>query len=61
MKELTIAQKVRGLKIGKSFTVSTEQDRQRVCRVAKSLKDAGVISFSIVTKRDGDMFKVAAI
>lgn len=60
-KDLTLAQKVRGLKAGKPFTVPTEKERQQVCRIAKSLKDAGVIEFDVVTKRDGDVFKVAAI
>jgi hypothetical protein len=60
-KDLSLAQKVRSLKVASSFTVATEKERQQVCRVAKSLKDAGVIEFDVVTKRDGDIFKVAAI
>lgn len=60
-KELTLAQKVRNIKIGEPFTVATEKDRQRVLRVAKSLKDAGFIDFDIVTKRCEEGFKVAAI
>ena len=60
-KELSIARQVRGLKIGQPFTVKTDKERQKVCRIAKALKDAGVITFDVVTKRDGDLFKVAAI
>ena len=60
-KELSLAQRIRALKIGQQFTVATEKERQQASRVAKSLKDAGVIQFDVVTKRDGEVFKVAAI
>ena len=61
-KQLSIAQKIRGLKLGKSFTVKTKPEREAACRVAKSLRDAGVIEFEIVTKlQDDGCFKVAAI
>jgi len=61
--ELTLAQKVRELQVGRHFIVKTNKDRQAACRVAKSLRDAGVIEFEVVTKRiDGTKnFKVAAI
>lgn len=59
--DLNLAQRIRGLKAGKPFTVPTEKDRQSVCRIAKSLKDAGVIEFDVVTRKEGDAFKVAAI
>ena len=60
-KQLNLAQRVRVLKIGQHFHVSTEKERQEVCKVAKSLRDAGVIEFNVVTKADGERFKVAAI
>jgi hypothetical protein len=60
-KRLAIAQRVRALKVGQSFVVSTEKERQQVCRIAKSLRDAGVIEFDVVTKSDNGKFKVAAI
>lgn len=61
MKEISIAQKVRGLKIGRHFYVKTITDRQKVLRVAKALKDSGVITFSVVTREDNEGFKVGAI
>ncbi len=60
-KEMNIAMRVKALKTGKFFMVATEKQRQEVCRAAKLLKDAGVIEFDVVTKREGDAFKVAAI
>ncbi len=61
-KQLSIAAKIRNLAIGKSFTVATESDRQAACRAAKSLRDAGVIQFQVVTSaQDKGGFKVAAI
>ena len=41
--------------------VKTDQERQSVCRIAKTLKDSGAIEFDVVTKKDGSEFKVAAI
>ena len=61
-KEIAIAMKVKRLKIGSHFLVTTESDRQKALRVAKSLKDAGVIGFDVVTKSDENgQFKIAAI
>jgi hypothetical protein len=61
-KTLSLARKIRALQIGKPFTVSTEKDRQMVCRVAKALRDAGVIEFMVVTKRmKSGLWKVAVI
>lgn len=60
-RDLNLAQKVKGLKIGQHFMVATEKERQAASRIAKSLRDAGVIEFSVVTKQEGDQFKVAAI
>jgi len=62
-KELNLASKVRNLKPGQSFFVADDKERQSVCRIAKNLRDAGVIEFDVVTKwsEDGQNFKVAAI
>ena len=60
-KTLNLAAKVRALKIGQHFIVKTEKERQAASRAAKSLRDAGVIDFDVVTKADGETFKVAAI
>jgi hypothetical protein len=59
--QLSIAQRIKSLKPGKSFTVKTEPERQEACRLAKALKDMEYITFSIVTKKEGNLFKVAAI
>lgn len=60
--ELNLAKKVRALKPGKSFIVSSSKERQAACRVAKSLKDAGIIEFDVVTRAHYDgTYKVAAI
>jgi hypothetical protein len=60
-KEISLAQKIRALKVGKSFTVSTEKERQKACRIAKTLREACAIDFTVVTKRKGNVFKIAAI
>lgn len=59
--KMHMAKRVRSMKIGEQFMVFTHKERQAVCRVAKSLKDSGAIEFDVVTKRDGNKFKVAAI
>lgn len=60
-KDIELAQKVRALKVGQQFIVSTERQRQRVCRVAKSLRDSGAINFRVVTREENGLFTVAAI
>ena len=61
-KEMQLAQMIRALKPGQNFQVKTESERQKVLRIGKSLKDAGVIAFDIITKKNEDStFKVAAI
>lgn len=61
-RDLNLAQKVKALKVGQHFLVDSEKQRQAASRIAKSLRDAGVIEFQVVTKRwyDGK-FKVCAI
>jgi len=61
-KEIELAQRIRSLRASKGFTVGTIAQREKVLRVAKTLKDAGIIEFDVVTKkRSGNVFKVAAI
>lgn len=60
-KNLSMEQRIKKLKPGESFFVDTESERQNANRVAKVLKRAGFIEFDVVTKSDGDRFKVAAI
>jgi len=50
-KAFNLAQRIRALKPGKSFTVANENQRQAACRTAKTLKDAGVIEWSLSTRR----------
>lgn len=56
-----MADKLKRLKRGHSFTVSSEAERQTVCRIVKALRDAGYLPHKIITKKEGDAFKVAAI
>jgi hypothetical protein len=57
-----LALKIKALTVGRSFLVKTVAEREAVCRAAKSLRDAKVINFDIVTKQQDDgTFKVAAI
>jgi hypothetical protein len=60
-KQQQFIKQIKALKASKGFTVTTEADRQSVCRAAAELKRYGVIEFDVVTKREGDAFKVAAI
>ena len=61
-KKLLIASQIKNLKVGQSFVVTGETERQSANRAAKTLRQAGVISFDFVTKDQGDgTFKCAAI
>ncbi len=60
--QFAAVKKIKALKPGTYFTVATEQDRQAVSKLAKSLKAGGVIEFDVITKAEPDGgFKVAAI
>lgn len=60
--KLDIAQKIKSLKIGQSFVVANESERQRASKDYHTLRRAGVVTFSLTTKAIGDgTFKVAAI
>lgn len=56
-----LGEAVASLKPGQSFTVETEKERQSVCRMVKILRDAGCLTHQIITKKEDDHFKVAAI
>ena len=60
-KSLNIAQKIKSMKVGQHFTVATETERQIANREGKTLFRAGVITFQIVTRKQGDGWKIAAI
>ena len=53
--------KLKGLKPGKSFEVDTESERRTVLRLVKLLTRNGILTQQIITRKDGDKFKVAAI
>lgn len=59
---MTIAAKIKAMKVGQNFTVQTETERQTASKDAKTLRRAGVIDFDIVTKAiEGGGWKVSAI
>ena len=61
-KEIELAAKIRKLKPADGFTVPDESQRQKVCRIAKTLKDAGIVSFDVSTrKNEGGGFRVVAL
>lgn len=60
-KQFSIEQQIRRMKQGDSFHVNGEKERQNACRAAKTLRKAGVIDFQVITRKDGDQFKVVAI
>lgn len=59
--ELNLAARIKNLKFGKPFFVKTKSDQVKVCKIAKTLRDAGAIEFTVVTLKEGDRYKVAAI
>ena len=60
--DLEIAKKIKSLKIGKSFTVKTESERQQASQAGKNLRRAGVIDFVIITRTDDDgSFRISAV
>lgn len=62
MKEISLAMRLKKMKPGDIFTVTGEPQRQRVCRIAKALRDSEAITHQIVTLHAGkNLFKVAAI
>ena len=59
--QLNVGAKLKALTPGVPFFVQTEYQRQQVIRVAKALKQCGAIEFDVITKKEGNQFKVAAI
>lgn len=53
-KTFNLAQRIRALKPGMGFTVAGEKERQAACRAAKTLRDAGVIQWSLSTRKVGE-------
>jgi hypothetical protein len=49
-KKHEIARRIRDLKPGGFFTVTTEADRQRALKDGVSLRNAGVIDFRVTTE-----------
>jgi len=50
MKRLTLASRIRKMKIGEVWTLDTPGERAKVLAISKNLRDAGVIDFQITTK-----------
>jgi hypothetical protein len=60
-KQHSLAQRIKSLSIGDSFTVKTKSEREAVCRMAKALRDIEAIGFNITTRANGSGFLVIAI
>lgn len=59
--QLELVVKLKNLTPGNPFFVKTEYDRQQVTRLAKGMKLGGFIAIDVITKKEGNQFKVAAI
>lgn len=60
-KELNLAQRIRAMKTGDSFDVTTKAEREAALKIAKTLFDAGVIKFRLMTREtEAGAFKVVA-
>jgi len=59
--QATISEKIKRLKRGKSFKVTTPDERVQALKSAKTLRDAKVIDFQVITKKTDGGFIVAAI
>ena len=60
-KKFSMEQRIKNLKKGESFIVSTVAERQNIRRIAMSLERLGMIETKIVTRANGGKFIVAAI
>lgn len=62
LSSIQIARKIKGMRRGQSFEVSSPRERHQASINAKILRDTGVIDFTVVTRKDGSgKFIVAAI
>lgn len=52
--DLHLAKRIRSMKSGQFFDVITPADRERVQRAAKTLFDAGAITFRVTTRENLD-------
>lgn len=60
-KSLSIAAKIRKMKVGDQFIAADKPERESALRHAKTLREAGVIDFQIVTRQQEGSFVVVAI
>lgn len=58
---LTLSAKIRQMKKGESFTVTSDKERREVLTITRSFRSGGVIDFNITTRADAEGFKVIAI
>lgn len=56
-----LAARIRAMKAGDTFTVKTNTERITASKAAKTLKQAGVIEFRLVTFWEGEGFKLVAV
>lgn len=61
MKENALAAKIRSLKKGQGFLVKTKSERERACRIVKTLRDCGYLPNEIITRKTDGGFSVLAI
>ena len=56
-----LADRIRQLRPGKSFTVSTESERVPALTAARTMRDCGVVNFHIYTQAGKGGFRVIAV
>lgn len=62
MPQMEAVQKLKAMKPGQQFTVDSKRDRATLLNTAKTLRNAGVIEFQLVTRaNDSGGFIIAAI
>lgn len=59
--KLKLAKQIKNLKRSGPFPVQTEGERVKVLQAAKTLRDAGVIDFTVTTRAMNGAFLVIAI
>jgi len=60
-KQVEMVHKIKRLKPGKFFIVPNATERMLALRTGKFLRDIGEIDFTVVTRENGNGFKVSAI
>lgn len=61
MKESELAQRIKRLQPGESFTITTKSQREAACRIIKTLRDCELLNGEIITRRRGRFFFVHAL